>query len=41
MQIRACLAEYRDVEALRELYRQEANCQIIRDSFLARGLADP
>jgi GNAT superfamily N-acetyltransferase len=41
MQIQARRAEYRDVEALRELYRQEANCQIIRDSFLPRGLADP
>lgn len=39
MQVRR--VEVRDVEALRDLYRQEANCQIIRDSFLARGLADP
>ena len=41
MQIQVRRAEYRDVEALRDLYRQEANCQIIRDSFLPRGLADP
>jgi GNAT superfamily N-acetyltransferase len=34
-------AEYKDVEALRGLYRSEANCQIIGDSRLARGLADP
>ena len=39
--IRVERAEYRDVEALRELYRQEANCQIIADSLLGRGLADP
>jgi GNAT superfamily N-acetyltransferase len=32
---------YRDVEALRALYRAELDCQIIRDSFLSRGLADP
>ena len=32
---------YGDVEALRGLYRQEANCQIVGDSALARGLADP
>jgi GNAT superfamily N-acetyltransferase len=41
MNIQAHRAEYQDVEALRELYRQELNCQIIRDSFLSRGLADP
>jgi GNAT superfamily N-acetyltransferase len=33
--------EYQDVERLRELYRQEANCQIVRDSALSRGFADP
>ncbi|MEO8606632.1 MAG: GNAT family N-acetyltransferase [Chloroflexota bacterium] len=26
---------------MRELYRQEANCQIIHDSFMGRKLADP
>jgi GNAT superfamily N-acetyltransferase len=41
MPIQVDRAEYREVEALRELYRQEANCQIITDSLLARGLADP
>src|SRR5262245_42865620 len=41
MNIQAHRAEYRDVEAMRELYRQELNCQIIRDSFLPRSLADP
>ena len=41
MNIQAHRTEYNDVEALRELYRQEANCQIIHDSALRRGLADP
>jgi hypothetical protein len=34
-------AELKEVEVLRGLYRQEADCQIIHDSFLARGLANP
>lgn len=33
--------EYGEVEALRELYREEARCQIRYDSMLSRGLADP
>jgi GNAT superfamily N-acetyltransferase len=41
MNIQVHRAEYKDVEAMRELYRQEASCQIIHDSALARGLADP
>ena len=41
MRIRAERAEYKDVEALRGLYRQEADCQIIHDSALGRGMADP
>jgi GNAT superfamily N-acetyltransferase len=41
MNIQAHRAEYQDVEGLRGLYRQELNCQIIRDSFLSHGLADP
>lgn len=41
MDIRVERAEYRDIEARRELYRQEANCQIIHDSILRRGMADP
>lgn len=41
MKIQVRRAEYEDVEALRGLYRREANCQIIHDSALARGLADP
>ena len=41
MDIEVRRAEYRDVEAMRELYRQEAGCQVVRDSILRRGLADP
>lgn len=41
MDIQVRQADYDDVKALRELYRQEADCQIIHDSFLSRGLADP
>ena len=33
-------AEYEEIEPLRALYRQEADCQIVRDSILRRGLAD-
>ncbi len=32
-------AAYADVQAFRELYRQEANAQIVRDSALVRGFA--
>lgn len=41
MNIQVDRAEYRDVEALRELYRHEVHCQIIHDSALSRGFADP
>ena len=41
MDIQVRRVEYRDVETMRELYRQEANCQIVHDSFLSRGLSDP
>jgi GNAT superfamily N-acetyltransferase len=41
MHIQVQRVEYRDVEAMRGLYRQEANCQIIHDSILSRGWADP
>lgn len=40
MDIQVRRAEYRDIEPLRELYRQEANCQIVSDSILRRGMAD-
>jgi GNAT superfamily N-acetyltransferase len=41
MRVQVRRVEFADVEALRELYRQEQNCQIIHDSILRRGLADP
>ena len=34
-------ADYEEVEPLRALLRREADCQIVRDSILKRGLADP
>lgn len=40
MDIQVRLVQYRDIEPLRELYRQEANCEIVRDSILRRHLAD-
>ena len=40
MKIRAHRAEYADVQAMRDLYRQELDCQIVHYSFLPRGLAD-
>jgi hypothetical protein len=41
MKIRAHRAEYADVQAMRDIYRQELDCQIVHYSFLPRGLADP
>lgn len=41
MNIQARRVEFNEIEGLRGLYRQEANCQIIKDSILGRGLADP
>ncbi len=41
MKIQVRRVEYHDVKAMRELYRHEANCQIVHDSFPSRGLADP
>ena len=41
MTIQVERVQYHEVEAMRDLYRQEANCQIIGDSLLVRGLADP
>lgn len=41
MNIQAFQVEFNEVEAMRELYRQEQNCQIIHDSALSRKLADP
>ena len=41
MNIEVRRGEYREVEAMQDLYRQEVNCQLIHDSVLGRGLADP
>jgi hypothetical protein len=41
MDIQVRRVEYQDVETMRELYRQEAGCEIVHDSFLARKLSDP
>jgi len=41
MKIRAHRAEYADVQAMRDMYRRELDCQIVHYSFLPRGLADP
>ena len=41
MNIQARRVAFKEIEGLRGLYRQEANCQIIKDSILGRGLADP
>jgi GNAT superfamily N-acetyltransferase len=40
MNIQVERADYKEIESLRELYRQEANCQIIGDSLPRRELAD-
>ncbi|HEX8236275.1 MAG TPA: GNAT family N-acetyltransferase [Abditibacteriaceae bacterium] len=41
MKIEVRRVEYREVEAMRDLYRQELNCQLVHDSAHQRGLADP
>jgi GNAT superfamily N-acetyltransferase len=41
MHIRVEQVEHEAIASLRELYRQEANCQIILDSALRRKLANP
>lgn len=41
MEIQVRSADYPAVEPMRELYRQEANCEIVHDSFIRRGFADP
>lgn len=40
-EFRARRARLPDIADLRELYRSEAGCQIVHDSILPRGLADP
>ena len=41
MDIQVQQAEFKEIEGLQGLYREEANCQIIKDSILSRGMADP
>lgn len=41
MQITAERVEYSEIESMRDLYREEARCQIIHDSALRRCIADP
>ena len=40
MDIQVRPAAFEEVRGLRDLFRQEANCQIIHDSLLGRALAD-
>jgi GNAT superfamily N-acetyltransferase len=41
MTIEVSRVEVNDIIPLRELYRQEMNCQIVHDSFPRRGFSDP
>jgi len=41
MNVEVSRVEVNDILPLRELYRQEMNCQIIHDSFPRRGFSDP
>lgn len=41
MDIEVRRGEYREVQGMRELYRHDAHCQIVHDSALSRGLAEP
>jgi hypothetical protein len=41
MHIEVRRGEYKEVEAKRKLYREEARCQIVADSSLRRGFAAP
>ena len=41
MHIHVQRVESREIETMRDLFRQEANCQIVHDKMLGRGLADP
>jgi len=41
MDIQIQRVEYQPIAPLRDLYRQEANCEIVHDSILSRALADP
>ena len=41
MKIEVSRVEVNEITPLRELFRQEMNCQIVHDSFLRRGFSDP
>lgn len=41
MKFQILRVEANEVVSLRDLYRQEMNCQIVHDSFLRRGFSDP
>jgi len=41
MKIEVRKSEYREIEPFRELYRHEANCQIVHDSSISRGFTNP
>jgi GNAT superfamily N-acetyltransferase len=41
MNIEVSRVEVNEITPLRELYRQEMNCQIIHDAFPRRGFSDP
>jgi predicted PilT family ATPase len=41
MEIQVRRVDYQAIEPMRELYRHEANCEIVHDSFIRRGSADP
>jgi GNAT superfamily N-acetyltransferase len=41
MNVEVSRVQVNDVTPLRELYRQEMNCQIVHDAFLRRGFSDP
>ena len=41
MRINVFKSDYAEIETMRDLFRLEANCQIVCDSILRRGMADP
>lgn len=40
MRVEVRKTDHQDVRAMRDLYRQEANCQIVHDAAIPRGRAD-
>lgn len=41
MDIQVRPVDYQTIEPMRELFRHEANCEIVHDSYIRRGFADP